>query len=130
METSSRRRLQTAVRVPNVILCKYCTIPFIPVILIHCFIVIPSFSVYLSIYLSVCVFCCFCQCVRVWGCIVSHYFSFSVSIFLPLSQSPHFSNSFPLSYTHTFTSSLSLTHTLTFSLSVYHPVSLSVSFRS
>ena len=88
METGSRRRFQTAVRVPNVILCKYCTNPFIPLISIHCFIVIPSFSVYLS--LSVCMFCCFCQCMRVWGCIVSLFFflslyipaSFSVSTFL------------------------------------------------
>ena len=122
METGPCRRLQTAVRVPDVILCKYCTNPFIQLISIHCFIMIPSSSVYpsisLSLSLSLCVFCCFCQCVRVWGCIVSRYFSFSVSIFLPLSQSPHFSNSFPLSYTHTFTPSLSLTHTLTFSLSV------------
>ena len=112
METGSRRRLQTAVRVPNVILCKYCTNPFIPLTLIHCFIVIPSSSVYLSTSLCVCVllFLSVCVCVGVYC--LALFLSQSLYSCLFLSLHISLTLSLSLTLTHSLPHCLSHTHSL------------------
>ena len=112
METRSRRRLQTAVRVPNVILCKYCTNPFIPLILIHCFIVIPSSSVYLSTSPCVCVllFLSVCACVGVYC--LALFLSQSLYSCLFLSFHISLTLSLSLTLTHSLPHCLSHTHSL------------------
>ena len=112
METGPCRRLQTAVRVPDVILCKYCTNPFIQLISIHCFIMIPSSSVYPSISLSLSV----CSAVSVSVCVCGGVLSLAIF----LSQSLYSCLFLSLHISLTLSLSLTLTHSLPHSLSHTH----------